>query len=347
MPPTLHLSCAVSADGFLDDTAEARAVLSSPEDLDAVLALRARMDMIVVGAQTLRRDDPSLATRGAVHEVARQRGGRAPHPVKVVVSRSGDVPRDRRFFRDGDAEKIVLSRHFGTGRDLADALRAIASERGLSDILVEGGAQMLRMLLPEARFLRLAVGPQAFGPRGHARLIKDPIAFAADQLVRREETLGGTRVFHIDLLATRLRPLMERAFDLSERCPASDTAFAVGAVACDAELAVLATGYSRETGPADHAEEAMLSKLPEHLAPPHTVVCTLEPCLSRASKPTGCAERLVAAGVRRVAYAVAEDETFTRQSGLAYLRDHGVALVHLPGFEARFRAVNAAVYGGS
>ena len=121
--------------------------------------------------------------------------------------------------------------------------------------------------------------------------------------------------------------------DLGEAC----------AIACDADMRVLATGYSRETGPHIHAEEVMLARLARA---PHTVVCTLEPCLHRASKPTGCAERLVAVGVQRVAYAVAEDDTFTRQSGLSYLRDHGVDLVRIPGFEGRVRAVNAPVYGG-
>ncbi|MEM7728203.1 MAG: dihydrofolate reductase family protein [Pseudomonadota bacterium] len=350
MTPTLHLSCAVSADGYLDDTSDPRAILSSPEDLDAVLALRARMDMIVVGAETLRRDDPSLATRGEAHVTARAEAGRAPDPVKVVVTRSGDIPRDRAFFRTGEAERIVLSRTptdaLGTvelfSGDPIDAVLRLAEARELPDILIEGGAQMLRLCLPRARSLRLAISSRTLGAKGHARLFEDVDGFVDAQHITRTEILGGTTIHHIDLLMSRLRPLMERAFALSETCPPSETAFAVGAIACTEDLSVLATGYSRETGPTDHAEEAMLSKLD---APPHTVICTLEPCLTRASKPTGCAERLVSAGVRRVVYAVAEDETFTRQSGLTYLRDHGVELVHVPGFEARFRAANAALYG--
>lgn len=347
---TLHLSCAVSADGYLDDNSPDRAILSSPEDLEAVLALRARMDMIVIGAETLRRDNPSLATRGIMHAATRKDSGRAPDPVKLVVTRSGDIPSERAFFETGQAEAIVLSVAPcdvpGTNERLIgepiDEIIDIAKARGLNDVLIEGGAQLLTIALPRARYLRLAVSPKQFGESGHARLFDDLRTFLAPLHVTHTERLGNTTIHHVDLLLSRAHPLMERAFTLSEQCPPSPTAFSVGAMGCDERLGIVATGYSRETGPKDHAEEAMLGKAS---APIHTAIVTLEPCLHRASKPTGCAQSLVAAGIRRVIYAVAEDETFTRQSGLSYLREHGVDILHMPGFEARFRAVNAPIYG--
>ena len=347
-----HLSCAVSSDGYLDDTADARAILSSPEDLDAVLALRAQMDMIVIGAETLRRDNPSLATRGRAHHDARKAAGRAVDPVKVVVTRTGDIPHDREFFNTGTAETIVLTQTPtdvpGTlalfHGDPIDAITDLAQARGLPDILIEGGAQLLRHALPRARFLRLAVSPRHLGDVGHARLFEDFDRFMDSLFVAGIETLGDTTVFHIDLLLSRAKPLMEQALALSEQCPASNTAFAVGALACTEDLTVLATGYSRETGPTDHAEEALLSKLD---LPPHTVICTLEPCLTRASKPKGCAQRLIEAGVERVIYAVAEDTTFTQQTGLSHLHAHGIELLHLSGYEDWFRAVNGPIYAAS
>ena len=339
----------MSADGFLDDTSEARAVLSSPEDLDAVLRLRAQSDMIIIGGETLRRDNPSLATRGGEHAARRERNGRAPDPVKVVISRSGDIPADRAFFRDGSAETIVLS---ATPADVPgtfvrleghaiDAVQALAEARGLKDVLVEGGAQVLRLALPRARWFRLAVSPKRLGETGHAHLF-DPDAFLAEHAPVYSRQFGDTTAHYIDLHRARARQLMGEAFALAARSPASDSAFAVGAIACDAHMNVLGTGYSRQTGPRDHAEEAMLEQAPA----PHTVVCTLEPCLTRASKPTGCAERLVAAGVQRLYYAVAEDGTFTDQCGLAYLSENGVELVRLAGFEAAHRAVNRGIYSG-
>jgi 5-amino-6-(5-phosphoribosylamino)uracil reductase len=345
----LHLSCAVSQDGYLDNRAPSRAILSSPEDLAAVLALRAKMDMIVIGAETLRRDNPSLATRGDNHFAARKRAGLAPDPVKLVLSRSGNIPVDRAFFSTGSGETIILSASATNAPgtivplqgDPIVAIRKEAENRQLTNILIEGGAQILKLAMPVARTLRLAVSPQTFGDDGHARLFDDLTAFLNPLHILKCETLGDTTVYHIDLLLSRARPLMEKAFDLSAQCPPSETAFAVGAIACDEALSVLATGYSRETGPSDHAEEAMLSKLK---VAPHTVICTLEPCLRRASKPVGCAQRLVTAGISRLIYAVAEDQTFTDQRGLDHLQQQGIELIHMPGFEDRFRTVNKAVY---
>jgi pyrimidine deaminase RibD-like protein len=138
--------------------------------------------------------------------------------------------------------------------------------------------------------------------------------------------------------------LMRRAFALSQKSPPSSTAFAVGAIACDENLNVLAEGYSRETGAFDHAEEVVLAKLQAAGLTAHTLICTLEPCLHRQSKPQGCAELVERAGVKTVVYAVAEDDTFVRQGGLAYLDEHGVELVHLSGYEDAFKAANAGLY---
>jgi diaminohydroxyphosphoribosylaminopyrimidine deaminase / 5-amino-6-(5-phosphoribosylamino)uracil reductase len=54
---------------------------------------------------------------------------------------------------------------------------------------------------------------------------------------------------------------LRRAIELSRRCPPSRSAFAVGAVIVAGDGSVLATGYSREGSPHDHAEEAALAKL--------------------------------------------------------------------------------------
>jgi pyrimidine deaminase RibD-like protein len=58
------------------------------------------------------------------------------------------------------------------------------------------------------------------------------------------------------------RRWLRQAIALSRCSPPSQTAFAVGAVLVAADGSVLATGYSREGDPHDHAEEAALAKLP-------------------------------------------------------------------------------------
>lgn len=54
------VSTAVSSDGYLDDRSPDRLILSTPEDWAEVHRLRAACDAILVGAETIRRDNPSL-----------------------------------------------------------------------------------------------------------------------------------------------------------------------------------------------------------------------------------------------------------------------------------------------
>ena len=107
----------------------------------------------------------------------------------------------------------------------------------------------------------------------------------------------------------------------------------------------MATGYSRETGPSVHAEEAALAKIDP--AGPRlagaTLYSSLEPCRVRASRPTPCAELIVAAGLRRVVIAWLEPPVLAPGGGAALLRDAGITVVEVPGLAAEARAVNAAV----
>ena len=61
--PYTLLSCAVSVDGCLDDACGDRLILSGPADRDEVGALRAACDAILVGAGTIRADNPRLLVR--------------------------------------------------------------------------------------------------------------------------------------------------------------------------------------------------------------------------------------------------------------------------------------------
>ena len=69
--PYTLLSCGMSIDGYIDTATEERLVLSNDADLDRVDAVRADSDAILVGAATLRNDNPRLLVR-------RRRGGAAP-----------------------------------------------------------------------------------------------------------------------------------------------------------------------------------------------------------------------------------------------------------------------------
>ncbi|MRT44622.1 5-amino-6-(5-phosphoribosylamino)uracil reductase, partial [Xylella fastidiosa subsp. multiplex] len=58
--PYVLLSAAVSLDGCLDDTGPERLLLSSPADFDRVDEVRASVDAILIGAGTIRADNPRL-----------------------------------------------------------------------------------------------------------------------------------------------------------------------------------------------------------------------------------------------------------------------------------------------
>jgi diaminohydroxyphosphoribosylaminopyrimidine deaminase / 5-amino-6-(5-phosphoribosylamino)uracil reductase len=144
------------------------------------------------------------------------------------------------------------------------------------------------------------------------------------------------------------RDWLREAIALSRLCPPSATAFAVGAVVVAGDGSVLATGYSREGSPHDHAEEAALAKLDP--ADPRlagaTLYSSLEPCRFRASRPRPCAELIIAAGLRRVVIAWREPPVFAPGGGAALLADAGISVVEIADLAAQARAVNAALLHG-
>jgi diaminohydroxyphosphoribosylaminopyrimidine deaminase/5-amino-6-(5-phosphoribosylamino)uracil reductase len=143
---------------------------------------------------------------------------------------------------------------------------------------------------------------------------------------------------------------LSAAVELSRRCAPSATAFSVGAVLVGADGAVLTHGYSRELDPADHAEEVALAKigLPGSAGPAWvpqlagaTLYSSLEPCAARTSRPTPCADLIIASGVGRVVIAWREPPIFVRGGGAVRLRSAGIAVIALPELAAAARAVNA------
>jgi pyrimidine deaminase RibD-like protein len=151
------------------------------------------------------------------------------------------------------------------------------------------------------------------------------------------------------------------AISLSRRCPPSQTAYSVGAVLVAADGSVLSTGYSRETGPGDHAEEVALAKISLPSASDAggaaagaaagagaggelaaaTLYSSLEPCAVRASRPVPCADLIIASGVGRVVIAWIEPPLLAPGGGASRLRAAGVAVLEVPELAAAARAVNA------
>ncbi len=165
--PYVLLSCAVSADGCLDAPGGDRLILSGSEDLDRVDAERAHADAIMVGAGTIRRDDPRLLVRSPARRAWRLAQGLPEHPAGVTVTASGSLDPAAQFFTaahggaDGGPAPLRLVYCASpvaevTGTRLAGlatvadagepprlpALLADLAGRGVRRLMVEGGARL-------------------------------------------------------------------------------------------------------------------------------------------------------------------------------------------------------------
>jgi 5-amino-6-(5-phosphoribosylamino)uracil reductase len=369
--PYVLLSCAVSADGYLDDASPRRLILSGPADLDRVDEVRAGCDAILVGAQTVRTDNPRLLIRDPRRSARRAARGLAAHPIRVTLTASGDLDPQTRFFAPGALRLVycatpALARARARLGDSAvlieagdplsvDFMLSDLAERGVLRLMVEGGARLLGAFLAAglADELQLAVAPFFVAvpdPKTAPRLdLPGPAGPMTLAEIR--------RVGEVALLRYLLGPggpderFLRWAVELSRLCPPSDSAFSVGAVIVGEEGEVLATGFSREQEDHDHAEEVALRKLTQGklgLDPRlrhATLYSSLVPCGARASRPVTCVRHIVAAGVPRVVFAWREPRLFTDGEGAEQLRAAGVAVTELPGLAGRARAVNAHLVG--
>jgi pyrimidine deaminase RibD-like protein len=136
------------------------------------------------------------------------------------------------------------------------------------------------------------------------------------------------------------------AIELSRRSPPSSRAFSVGAILVAADGSLIATGFSRERDPRDHAEEAALATAAGSRLAGATLYSSLEPCAARASRPRTCAEPIIAAGIGRVVIAWLEPPVFVPGGGAARLRAAGVTVIEIPGLAEAARAVNAHLLAG-
>jgi 5-amino-6-(5-phosphoribosylamino)uracil reductase len=186
--PYTIVSCAVSLDGCLDDASPERLILSGPEDLDEVDELRSAADAILVGAGTIRADNPRLLVRDDSRSAVREAEGRPPHPLRVTVTASGELDPAARFFAGPGtplvyapaAAAAVARRNLGgkavvidTGGELslATVLHDLYTERTVLTLLAETGAVLARDLLAQDLVdeIRLAVAPFFVGDENAPR----------------------------------------------------------------------------------------------------------------------------------------------------------------------------------
>jgi riboflavin biosynthesis pyrimidine reductase/pyrimidine deaminase RibD-like protein len=338
------LSCAISLDGYLDDATDEPLVLSNAADLDRVDAERAGVDAILVGANTIRRDNPRLSVRSSARRAAREAAGKPATPLKVILT-SGEVPADAAFRADG--ESLVVG---GSLESVVGELQA----RGVERLMVEGGGRVLTEFLTAgfADELQLVVAPFFVGDSGAPRFVHDgrfPWHGRHRATLASVEPIGNV-VLHRYLLSVGAvdRHWLARTIELSRRCPPSTTAFSVGAVIVDADGEEIAWGYSRETDDLVHAEESALAKLDadDPRLSTATIYSSMEPCSTRKSRPKACSRLIREAGIPRVVFAYQEPSTFVVGEGAEELAGAGVTVVEYPDLADQVRDVNRLQLGG-
>lgn len=363
------VSAAVSADGCLDDLAPRRLILSSPEDWREVYRLRASCGAILVGAETVRKDNPSLVIRDEALRNQRIADGLSPDIVKVTLSRTGDLSPGLRFFSEGGGEKIVfLSADAPVERRKtlesvatvvvlaevsASSVVAELARRGIEKLMVEGGSHVLGMFFAEGMVdqFRLAVAPFLVGQPGAPRLVTAgcyPDAASGRRMtLMRTEQLGDMAVMHYRIekraqITTQDYDYLQLAIGESRQSPPSDSAYRVGAVVVTLSGRVY-RGYTHESAPDNHAEEEAIQKALSARDTLYgaTIYASMEPCSKRRSKPRSCSQLIVEHQFARVVFAMYEPDRFATCCGAQRLRDAGIRVDVIDELAPLVRDINA------
>jgi 5-amino-6-(5-phosphoribosylamino)uracil reductase len=190
--PYTILSCGISLDGYLDAATPQRLVLSNEADLDRVDEVRADCDAILVGAATVRNDNPRLLVRSAERRLRRRTRGLAESPVKVTMTAGARLDAGSNFFTTGDSEKIVYcaSPAVALARRRLAAVATVVDggepvevprmaedlhDRGVRRLMVEGGGRVHTQFLTAglADELHLVVAPFFVGTSQASRFVGD------------------------------------------------------------------------------------------------------------------------------------------------------------------------------
>jgi 5-amino-6-(5-phosphoribosylamino)uracil reductase len=190
--PYTLLSCGMSLDGYLGSPTRQRLLLSNDADFDRVEEVRAGCDAILVGAATVRSDNPRLLVRSAERRQARVARGLPSSPLKITLTGCGDLDAGANFFVTGTSEKLVycttaavaVSRaRLGSAATVVDGgerldMRTLCedlSSRGVDRLMVEGGGTVHTQFLTAdlADELQLVVAPLFVGDSRARRFVGD------------------------------------------------------------------------------------------------------------------------------------------------------------------------------
>ena len=172
--PWVIAKAGMSLDGRISRPPGEGQWITSPASRADAHKLRARVDAILIGAETLRADNPQLTVRGI-------RG--AKQPWRIVLTRSGKLPKGAHLFTDAHKDKTLVYK----GKSLKAVLRDLGKKQ-ITSVLIEGGANVLGQafdarLVDEVHFYiaplliggpKVSVGGRGAGSSAEGARIKNP-----------------------------------------------------------------------------------------------------------------------------------------------------------------------------
>lgn len=184
MRPYVIINAAMSVDGKIDTVERQGAAISSEKDKRRVLELRAEVDAVMVGGNTLLRESPKLTVKLPELEKLRIANKLPPNPTKIGICTKADLNPTGNFITAGPARKIIFTttqanpQKINVLQELGVEVYQLGEKRvnleksletlttlGIRTVMVEGGgtliAEFIRLGLADE--LRVYIAPKIFG----------------------------------------------------------------------------------------------------------------------------------------------------------------------------------------
>jgi len=182
--PFVTANFAITADGRISTRNQTPADFSSKRDKRRLVEIRATCDAVLASVKTVAADNMTMGLPSEELRAERVAAGRAPYPVRVLLTNRGEIDPALRVFtktfspivifsteqmpqhvREALDGKAILHLHPSDHVDLGGMLRTLRKEHGVKRLVCEGGAQVFRALLQAGLVdeVHVTICPRIFG----------------------------------------------------------------------------------------------------------------------------------------------------------------------------------------